>query len=287
MVTRLLFLSSIALVVSSCSLLIEVDAPQCTKDEDCALLGAAFAGTVCEHALCVPNADTAGGQAGGSSDAPADPLTCTAVERSAEPTVKYSFAPVFAPGAEPAEPKPFSIKACATLDLTCEHPVFGPLDVNAGEPRDFEVKPGFAGYFEITNPDTIDGLLFLGRTVDTDTVGWNVTMPTPEVVKQLAFATGEAVDPELGLILSVARDCEGRPLEHVTYSNSRGGLGYYFVMNLPDASLTETGPQGAAGYANVPITTTILTGELPSGKTLGPVSVRLKPNTLSFAELWP
>ncbi len=59
------------------------------------------------------------------------------------------------------------------------------------------------------------------------------------------------------------------------------------MINLPDTSLTETGPQGAAGYANVPINTTILTGLHESGKMLGPVSVRVKPNTLSFAEIWP
>mgnify|MGYP001553981857 CR=1 FL=1 len=67
-----------------------------------------------------------------------------------------------------------------------------------------------------------------------------------------------------------------------------GGLGYYFVMNLPNTSLTETKVQGAAGYANVPISTTILTGvHNPSGQMLGPVSVRVKPRTMSFAEIWP
>jgi hypothetical protein len=287
MLTRLLFLSGIALVISSCSALIDVDAQQCTKDADCVALGAAFAGSVCDHSLCVMPTETTGGEAGSPSEVPPDPLKCTPVELSSEDKVKYSFAPVFAPGAEPAEPKPFTIKACEQLDLDCAHPVFGPIDVIAGEPQDFLVRPGFAGFFAITNPDTIDGLLFLGRPVNDDTVGWNVTMPTPQVVSALAFATGENVDPELGLVLSVARDCSGSLLEHVTFSNSKGGLGYYFVMNLPDSSLTETGPQGAAGYANVPISTTILTGVHESGAMLGPVSVRVKPHTLSFAEIWP
>jgi hypothetical protein len=287
MVTRLFLLSGIALVLSSCSVLIDVDGKQCTKNDDCVALGAAFAGSVCEHDLCVKPSDTAGGEAGGMS-MPDDPLLCTPSELSTEPTVKYTFAPVFAPGAEPAEPKPFSIKACGQLDLDCKTPVFGPLQVNAGEPQDFEVKPGFQGFFEITNPDTIDGLLFLGRPVNDDTLGWAVTMPTPQVVLGLALATGEDVNPELGFILSVARDCEGTLLEDVTFNNSKGGLGYYFVMSLPNTELTATGPQGAAGFANVLISTTILTGvHNPSGHMLGPVSLRVKPNTLSFAEIWP
>lgn len=265
-------------------MLIDVEGKQCTTNDDCVALGAAFAGSVCEHNLCVMPSDTAGGEAG----SPADPLVCTPVEVSTEPKVTYTFAPVFAPGAEPAEPKPFTIKACGQLDIECANPVFGPLDVKAGEPQAFEVKPGFQGFFEIKNPDTIDGLLFLGRPVNEDTLGWAVTLPTPQVVTQLAFATGETIDPELGFILSTSRDCAGALLPDVTYTNSKGGLGYYFVMNLPNTELTATGPQGAAGFANVPISTTILTGlHNASGHALGPVSVRVKPNTLSFAEIWP
>jgi len=286
MVTQTFLSLGLALLLSSCSVLIDVEGKQCVKDDDCVALGAAFAGSVCQRNLCVKESDTAGGEAGGMS-MPDDPLACAASELSSEPTVKYTFAPIFAPGAEPAEPKPFTVKACGQLDLDCAHPVFGPLEVNAGEPQDFEVKPGFAGYFEITNPDTIDGLLFLGRPVNEDTLGWAVTMPTPEVVSGLALATREDLDPDLGLIVSVARDCQGSPLARVAFDNSGGGLGFYFLMNLPNTSLTETAAQGAAGYANVPIGTTVLTGQHESGKLLGPVSLRVKPRTVSFAEIWP
>jgi hypothetical protein len=284
MVTRAFILSVIALVVSSCSALIDVDKEQCTTDNDCAALGAAFKGSVCEQNVCVRPPEGAAGEGGG----PSDPLACTPVELSSEERVKFSFAPIYAAGAEPAEPKPFIIKACDQLDLECDKPVFGPLEVNAGQPQDFMVKPGFAGYFDIKNPDTVDGLLFLGRPVNQDTAGWAITMPTPQLVAGLGLATGEVLDPEKGFILAVARDCAGALLAGVTVENSKGGLGYYFLMNLPDTTLTETKVQGAAGFANVPINTTILTGvHNASGHALGPVSVRIKAGTLSFAELWP
>jgi hypothetical protein len=287
MVTRIFLLSGIALLVSSCSVLIDVEGKQCVRDDDCVALGAAFAGSACEHNLCVKPSETAGGEAGGMS-LPNDPLSCAPIEPSTEPTVKYTFAPVFAPDSTPADAQPFTIKACGQFDFECENPVFGPLEVNAGEPQDFEVKRGFQGFFEIKNRDTLDGLLFLGRPVDQDTQGWAVTMPTPQTVAGLALVTGEDIDENLGLILSVARDCAGSQLDHVTFNSSKSALGYYFVMNLPDTSLTETGPQGAAGFANVPISTTILTGvHNPSGHMLGPVSVRVKPNTVAFAEIWP
>lgn len=286
MVQRFFFPVSFAVLAAACSVLIDVDAKQCTMDSDCTALRGAPEGAVCRQSVCVtPDSSDAGaaGMNGGSSD----PLVCKARETSKEPTVKYSFAPIFAPGGEPMEPQPFSIKACEQLDLTCSSPVFGPIDVKVGEPQDFIVPTGFNGYFEITNPDTLGGLMYLGRPVIEDTVGWNITMPTPNLVAQLSLVTGEDVKPELGLILTVARNCAGEALSGVTVHNTKGGLGYYFVNFLPDTNLTKTGPQGAAGYANVPITTTILSGTHETNKDFGPVSVRLRPGYMSFAELWP
>jgi hypothetical protein len=287
MLQRFLLPTSLAVLAAACSVLIDVDAKQCKVDADCAQLSGAPANAVCVQAVCVaptddsPTAGAAGMSGGG------EPLVCDKRETSKEETVTYSFAPIYAPGGEPENPQPFHIKACEQLDLTCEHPVYGPLDVNVGEPQPFIVPTGFNGYFEITNPDTLGGLIFMGRPVIEDTVGWNVTMPTPDLVAQLSIVTGENVDAELGLILTVARDCAGLALADVTVHNTKGGLGYYFVNFLPDTNLTKTGPQGAAGWANVPITTTILSGTHTSGKEFGPVSIRTRPGFMSFAELWP
>ncbi|HVY29054.1 MAG TPA: hypothetical protein VHB79_20995 [Polyangiaceae bacterium] len=285
MLQRFLLPTSLAALAAACSVLIDVDAKQCEVDADCAKLTGAPAGAVCVQSLCVgPDGDVASAGAAGMSG---DPLECATRGTSKEDTVKYSFAPIFAPGGEPDNPQPFSIKACEQLDLTCEHPVFGPIDVNVDEPQDFIVPTGFNGYFEITNPDTLGGLMFVGRPVVQDTIGWNITMPTPQLVVTLSAVTGEDVDPMKGLILTVARDCAGNPLANVTVHNTKGGLGYYFVNFLPDTNLTKTGPQGAAGWANVPITTTILSGTHDSGKNFGPVSIRTRPGFMSFAELWP
>lgn len=278
---------ALAVLLAACSVLIDVDQKQCARDSDCAALKGAPKGAVCVQSLCVAASNASEAGAAGMSGASEDPLVCAPRESSQEPTVKYSFAPIFAPGGEPAEPKPFSVKACEQLDLTCDKPVYGPIDVNVGEPQDFIVPTGFNGYFEIQNPDTLGGLLFMGRPVVEDTVGWNITMPTPELVAALSAVTHEDIDPELGIILVDARDCEGRVLEGVTVTNSQGGLGYYFLNYLPNASLTKTSPQGAAGFANVPISTTALEGVTESGKKLGPVSLRVRPHYMSFTELWP
>ena len=282
MVRRLLLPLSIAALLASCSVLIDVDGKQCERDADCAALSS---DSVCQKNLCVQSTIGSAGATGAGGSPEADPLVCQARETSKQPKVKYSFAPIFAN--PPPEPKPFTIKACGQLDLECDNPVDGPHEVTTGEPHDFEVTPGFAGYFEIHNPDTIDALLFMGRPVVEDTVGWNVTVPNQGLVVQLAVATGEDVDPELGVVLAVARDCEARALEGVTMSNSEGGLGFYIIGNLPNTKLTETGSQGAAGFVNIPISTTALSGVHSSGTMLGPSSVRVKPGWISLVELFP
>jgi hypothetical protein len=282
-------------LLASCSLTLDVDDEQCSSTEDCEALGPAFAGSVCERHACVRQAPLASGGegagAGGAPDTPPnDALQCQAPEPSSSPTVKFSFAPIFLTGTEPTDPQPFTVKACDQFDFDCEEPLLGPVEVNAGEPYEFELPrgtAGFSGYFEITNPDTLSGLFFMGRPIVEDTVGWNVTMPSPNLVAQLALLTGEDVDPELGLILSVARDCDANALEGVAVTSSKGGLGYYFVMSVPDTALGKTGPQGAAGFANVPLSSTSLSGVHDSGKELGPVAVRVKPHFISFAELFP
>ncbi|HYP88722.1 MAG TPA: hypothetical protein VEQ59_11225 [Polyangiaceae bacterium] len=292
MTARALIFVGLGTLLGSCSLIIDVDGKQCSADQDCAALGSAFAGSVCERNVCVPSAEPAAGEgAGGSPELPVeDPLVCRAPEPSATETVTFSFAPIFLAGTEPKDPQPFSVKACDQFDFDCEAPIVGPVDVAAGERYDFALPKGaagFSGYFEITNPDTLSGLFFMGRPIVEDTVGWNVTMPSPNLVAQLALLTGEEVDPELGLILSVARDCSSQPLAGVTVTNTKGGLGYYFVMSVPDTSLGKTGPQGAFGFANVPLLPTSLSGVHESGKELGPVSVRVKPHFISFAEIFP
>lgn len=299
MVTRHLLVSGACafclttIPLSGCSLLIDVDENQCDRTSDCEALGPAFAGSVCERGVCtVKDAPGAAGDgAGGAPDLPPDDgLTCKPSTPKDADTVVYSFAPIFLSGTEPKDPKPFSVKACDQFDFDCETPLVGPIEVEAGVPYPFELpkgNAGFSGYFQIENPDTLSGLLFMGRPVSEDTVGWNVTMPSPNLITQLALLTGEKVDPELGLILTVARDCQALPLEAVTVSNTKGGLGYYFVMSVPDTSLGKTGPQGAAGFANVPLLPTSLSGVHESGKELGPVSVRVKPHFISFAELFP
>jgi hypothetical protein len=295
MAIRYFLLLGLAAVTAACSVLIDVDSKQCEVDADCAARG--FEGAVCSANLCVvsdvePPIGGAGGESPGSAGqtgdagAPSDPLKCVPPTPSPGPTVKFTFAPLFA--SPPDAPQPFSIKACQQFDLNCEDPLFGPIDVDAGMPKDFEVPVGFIGYFEIKNPDTLVGLYFMGRAINVDTLGWAVRMPDTQTVQNLGFFAQQDVDPNLGIVLSVARDCNALPLPDVTFSSSSGGEVFYIVNDLPNVTTTKTGPQGAAGYVNVPIGTSVLNVVTETGLELKPVTVRFPgPNIISFVEVFP
>ncbi len=274
-------------LLAGCSVLIDVDSKQCSTNADCEALGSAFSGATCEESLCVVKSGSGGTDAGGAPNNGDDKLVCEKPAASTEPTVKYSFAPIYVVGSEPDDPEPFRIQACNPADFDCAKPVYGPIMVNAGEPKEFLVPPGFQGFFEVKNKDTVDGLIFMGRPVLADTVGWNVTMPTPGLVQGFGIATNQTIDPDLGLIISVARDCDAVPIPGVKFSNSREGLQFYFVNSFPDTELTETAAQGAVGFANVPISTTTLSATMSTGQELTKAIIRVKPRTASLVELFP
>lgn len=279
MTKRSFIILGLAAAAIGCSVLIEVDDKQCDADADCAARGPAFAAAVCRKNLCV--ATDVGGDAGASGN----PLLCEAPAPNDAPTVKFTFAPGFA--VPPTDPKPFSVSACLSLDPNCDNPVFGPIDVNALEPQDFEVPKNFNGFFQIENPDTRTGLYFMGRPLAEDTLGWAVSLPNDGTITALGVAAGEQVDLALGVMIAVARDCKASPLEGATFEDKDPGLRFYFYQTTPDANATETGPQGAVGYANLPLGQTTLSAKAADGTELTPVVVRLKADHVSFAEVFP
>jgi hypothetical protein len=285
-----LLLGTAAALAAGCSVLIDVDGKQCEADADCLARG--FANATCKQNLCVERFAPAPGEGGaGGAGAEENPLICNTPEPNDSTTVTFSFAPGFA--VVPEDPKPFSIKACGPLDPECDAPIIGPVDVNALEPYEFELPKAFNGFFQIENPDTRKGLYYMGRPVNEDTIGWNVTVPSDATITALGFAAGKAVDLDLGVVIAVARDCNLVPLEGATFENSElastpDGLRFYFYQTMPDVNATKTGPQGAVGYANLPIGTATLGATAANGTELTPVAVRLKPGGyVSFIEVFP
>ena len=255
----------------SCSVLIDTTAKQCSSDTDCANLGDAFVGSVCTANVCVkPEA--------------LGPRGCPPVDPSSDPTVKLTFSVSFA-GALPAEPKPFLIAACKRLDTQCASPV-GMTMAEQGVQVDLEVPTGFQGFLQVTNPDAVSAMVFLGQKAQQDTRFWDLTIPTPVDVTLIASATSTPIDSSLSTLVMIARDCDRSPLAGVVASNSTGGTGFYFSAMAPDKTLKATTEEGAAGFTNVPAGTAILGGVF-QGRPMSPTAVEARGGWFSYAEVFP
>lgn len=263
----------LALVAStaSCSVLIDAKKEQCTVDADCENLGEAFAGSVCKESVCVKSEDLG-------------PLGCPAVPPSDNPTVTLSFSVSFA-GAVPDDPQPFEILACKRLDASCKSPLGGPVMADNGKPIQLDVPTGFQGFLQVKNRDAVPSMVFLGQKVQVDTAFWDLTIPTPSDVTLLGLGTGTKVDTSLGSLIMIARDCDRNRLAGVVASNSTGGTGYYLAAMLPDKTLMATTEEGAAGFINVPLGSSVMSG-IYNGRPLSPTSVESRAEWFSFAEVF-
>jgi hypothetical protein len=269
----------------SCSVLIDTSTKQCSADADCAKLGAAFAGSVCEKNLCVAPAPVV-----------QDPLVCVTPDAGAG-TAKLSFTIAFA--ATPKDPQPFDIVACDRLDVTCESPVTDHVSANAGDSVELNVPVGFQGYLQILNPSAVSAMEFLARPIFEDTAGWNLTIATETTVQQLGLATGTQIDRTLGTVIMIARDCQRAPLAGVQASiavtqgsDTDAGpdktVSFYFANMFPNKSLMATTTEGAAGFVNVPVGSAVLSGTIAdSGFALSPTAAVSRAGWLSYVEVQP
>ncbi len=270
-----------ALISAGCSLVVDAESLQCRVDADCAARGASFADTLCRQQLCVRE-EAVGGESTDEADG------CAVAVPSGTENVTYSFATLLPIAGGPLAQSPFSIRACEQLDLDCAEPVLGAVEVLPAVTHAFELPSGFSGFFQITHPGTLPALYFMSRPVVTDTVGWSPTLLSGAILAQLAEAAGTPLDPSTGLVIASVRDCNGEALAGATVTSSaESALRYYIVNSLPVLSATETGPQGAVGFASVPASTIVLNGQTASGARLAPVSVRVRAGFISLAELRP
>lgn len=266
----------VAVTLAGCTLIVDADTPQCESNADCAARGTGFADAVCERRVCVVPAV-----------ATEKNLTCSVPSSNGQATVNYSFAVQLATSGISAAPS-FRVQACQQLDVDCQAPVAGPFDVAAGIQYAFPLPQGFSGYFQINGDGALPALYFVPRPVVADTIGWSPTIISKEVLAQLATAAGTSLDPASGVVIASIRDCNGMPIEGATVTASeKQVLRYYIVNNLPVLSAMETSAQGAVGFASVPASTIALNGVSKSGQAFAPVSVRVKPGSLSLVEMRP
>lgn len=251
----------------------------CTKDEDCSALDSDAGTATCnDQGLCEAY----------KPPVLLDAKGCMEPAKSGEETVTLTFdVSLTAPPTKPADRHPFTIHGCNTTDPTCAAPVTEDFIVPYGEQAKIKVKPGFRGYLEITNPDGLNAVEFLGRPINTDTVGYGVIVPTPSTVTLLILATGEKYNAEQGIFVVTTRDCDRQPLRGVSVSNNLGGTGFIFINMSPQKDETQTSAEGAAGFVNVPAGLTNVSAILNGTQKMSSTSAYSRGGWVTYVEIFP
>jgi len=299
-----------------CSVLIDVDSPQCDVDADCARQ---MLGDRCERHVCVADAPACSGD---GCDAPADPTNfscaadaecggsapvcmhgscvpstvaerfmCDDQEPSDPPeTIRYGFRVI--EFVTQAPPKDVVARACRNNDVECSDPVAMFTDTEATGMVELDLPYGFSGYFDVTS-DALHALSYLTKPLRQDTQDRDLQVASPSTLDVLASVAGYPFEPDKGVVLIEAFDCSNSPAGGVHFVESRGtSHPFYFVNHLPNAEAAETvydaeNDVADGGFLNISpgfVTFTASFGK--DGPKLGEFNAAVRPSTITYIDMF-
>jgi hypothetical protein len=264
--------------LAGCTVLVDADRPQCSKDSDCTARGAAFAGNVCNAAgLCEGNPQ----------------WSCVGAQANATPAYKLTMHLQDAVGMK-ALPG-VAAQLCRKLDLTCELPIWqGASDDGGGVA--IAIEAGFDGYVQFTHPKISPALYFLtppppGEDLDLPTVPLASPAAATLIVTS-AGGKGTTWLPDHGIVLLNAFDCQHQTAAGITYSV--GGAPdpatfiFYLVKTLPTTQTTVTDSTGYGGLVNMPVGSSTITATLsPGAQKVSTISVLIRAGYISYSSVTP
>lgn len=269
-----------ALLLASCSVVLDADTPQCSSNHDCVIRGAAFEETTCVDSRCVksPPVGTLSAVDAGSPEAlldPANPWRCAGhVNWAVEPNDAIVDHKIFLNFVDERAVAGLTVELCGRADVECASPL-ATVQTDATGVADIPITKGFAGYLQMkTPPALLPGLMpviapyVLPPGLDptilappcAGCVPAGPTTSTMFVVTKssaaaLAAAVSTTLDPSRGLVFAVMGDCDNRIAAGVQFELEQAdekSARYYFEDGLPSAAPTETNDKGGAGFINVP-----------------------------------
>lgn len=270
---------------AGCFALYPVGDDQCTTDADCTARGSAFAGTVCADHVCVAKAADAGASTG--------PWAClgdVAWPSQGAATVTLSVRVIDVLAAAP--PKGLAIRACAKLDIKCDHPLSAATSVDATGLVKAEVASGFDGYLELTGTEITPALFFVTKPVYGDTaVPGVVPVVSPAGFDDIAKAIGTTLEPANGHVYALASDCADVSASGVRLEvdkKTAATAGYYMINNVPVGTAAATDAAGSGGFLNLPVGFVKLSAFVAAtGARVGESSVVIRKGTVSYPRIIP
>jgi hypothetical protein len=307
---------ALAGAAAACTLLVPLDAQQCSTNEDCLGRGGPFAGAVCSenHVCVVPGVDAgdedvadAGPDTADAHRGPWDciddpPQASTAATLHGTVVLFNALKPITTAGQidggsdfDPVTYTPvpgLTLRACNALDPLCGNPVAGPAVSNEAGAARLDVLQNFNGLFQIRGDNFLPSALYPGSLLAGAT---EETYPSAVLGKNdvalLAAAIGVPLqtDPDAGVghAFFQVYDCFDHTGPGVSFTMDTDGgsqtVQWYTKNELPSTTATETDRLGAGGAVNVPVGGLTVHATLnETHRELGLANVVISPASTTF-----
>lgn len=176
---------------------------------------------------------------------------------------------------------------CGKVDVDCLTPASSTTS-DADGLVTLSVSAGFSGFVTLTSPDIVPNRYFFNPIVNADREVASLSLSRP--VARAALLGQLGAMPERGDILLTANDCQGGPAKGVKFEltpKSDDVIQYYLLNGLPNPDARSTDATGYGGFANVTPGTWTISGELPDGRALPPLSLTVAAGTITWSRMVP
>jgi hypothetical protein len=261
-----------SLCLVGCSVLVEPNRQQCAVDADCQALGE---GSLCVDSVCA--SDPAWSCVGGVSWPPPTALHVT---------VKIQFRDIITN----APLTSVTVNVCRKFDYDCTQPIASGLHPPASGDLALQLDAGFDGFLEMNMTGALPGLFFFYPPVNEDRVIAGLPLLTAGILSQVLALSGKTYIPEKGAVLVGAMDCRNLPAEGVHFSADAADAdtaAFYVIKKIPSTTAMVTDASGEGGLVNLKPGSVALTGTLQDGRSLGTVTLVVRPMGITYTSIVP
>ncbi len=179
-----------------------------------------------------------------------------------------------------------TVNVCGVTDVDCTNP----LDTGVTDARGrvtLDVTTAEQRYLELIGPGILDAISFNNGPPRSDPFDELVRVISPETFAVVEGLIGVTADPTRGHAGVQANDCQGAIGVGVTFEISTADedtvTGYFSPVGAPNPALTETGSDGRAAVANIPVGPATITATVAAtGQVIGTRSFFVRPQAIVY-----
>jgi hypothetical protein len=272
-----LALAGAALTHAACSVMVEPNRQQCAVDADCKARGGEFANSLCVDSVCAPDPDPAWSCLKSVSWPP---------PTASQVTVTVKFRDIITNAPLTA----VSVNVCLKFDYDCTQPIQKDLHPPGSGDLAFKVDAGFDGFLEMNMTGSLPGLFFFYPPVNEDRVIVGLPLLPAGILSQVSALSGKPYIAEKGAALLGAMDCRNLPAQgvHIWSTDADSDTtAFYVVKKIPSTSAMVTDESGEGGLINLKPGSVVLSGNLQDGRSVGSVTVVVRPMGITYTSLVP